>query len=116
MKEWIKQEIIEVINIYRNNPVVYTNWRQPVIGYADVQDELFLKLKEVIGPSHYLPTELLGTARTVIVYFLPFDERIPRSNPHGYYASREWELAYVETNQDFPPRNDYDKGCFDQVP
>jgi len=99
MKEWIQQEIIKAINLYRSNPSISTNWRQPIIGYADVQDELFLKLKEVISPSHYTPTELLDTARTVVTYFLPFDERIPRSNPHGYYASREWEVAYVETNQ-----------------
>jgi epoxyqueuosine reductase QueG len=99
MKEWIRQEISETIIAYRNQPGISTSWRQPVVGFADAQDELFLQLKEVISPSHYSPTELLATARTVITYFLPFNDSIPRSNPHNYYASREWELAYVETNQ-----------------
>jgi epoxyqueuosine reductase QueG len=99
MKEWIRQEIIECIATYRNNPSICTTWKQPLIGYADAQDALFLHLKKVISPSHYTPCELLNTAQTVIAYFLPFEESVARSNQRDHYASQKWVAAYLETNQ-----------------
>jgi epoxyqueuosine reductase QueG len=70
-----------------------------LIGYANAQDALFLRLKQVVSSSHYTPGELLDRAQTVIVYFLPFDERVARSNRRDVYAAQEWAMAYIETNQ-----------------
>jgi epoxyqueuosine reductase QueG len=76
-----------------------TGYRKPVIGFSDVNDPLFRKLKEVVVPTHYLPKDLLKDAKTVISIFLPFSEEIIRSNYVGLDASREWAIAYTETNE-----------------
>jgi epoxyqueuosine reductase QueG len=68
------------------------------VGFASVDDSLFLELKRIVSPTHALPNDLLPTARTVIVFFLPFHQSIARSNITGQLASREWAKAYVETN------------------
>jgi epoxyqueuosine reductase QueG len=41
----------------------------------------------------------LPDAKTVVTYFIPFDDVIVKSNIKGKEASRRWALAYVETNQ-----------------
>jgi epoxyqueuosine reductase QueG len=78
---------------------VHTRWGKPLVAYADAADEMFLRLKEAVSPSHSLPTDLLPEARTVVAYFLPFDEAVVRSNIEGRNASAAWARAYVETNQ-----------------
>lgn len=75
-----------------------TAWKAPLIAYANARDPLFEELKEIIGPSHRTPRELLPGAESVIAYFLPFRERIAESNRHDGPASRDWAIAYTETN------------------
>ena len=76
-----------------------TRWGEPLVGFADATDPLFLELKRAVSPSHALPGDLLRQARTVVVYFLPFDKGIAKSNRRGPHASEAWATAYVETNQ-----------------
>ena len=76
-----------------------TSWGGPLFAFASAQDPLFGRLKELIGPSHGLPNELLDNAQTVVTYFLPVDRRIVQSNRRGDDASHEWAVAYIETNQ-----------------
>ena len=78
---------------------VQTRWGKPLVAYADAADEMFLRLKEVVSPSHAMPADLLPDARTVVTYFVPFDDAIVRSNVEGRDASSAWARAYVETNQ-----------------
>lgn len=99
MKSFIAKEIAGFVHEYQTRRNVRTVWSDPLTAFADAGDPLFRRLKEVIGPSHCLPGDLLPDARTVIVYFLPFDKEIVRGNRKGSHASREWARAYVETNQ-----------------
>ena len=99
MKDWIHQTILDTIAAYRQDPGVRTTWKEPLVAYADAHDPLFMRLKEVVTPTHATPQDLLGDAQTVIVYFLPFDESVGRSNKSDGPASREWAKAYVDTNQ-----------------
>lgn len=99
MKEWIRQEIIDGVAEYRKNPNIATTWKQPLVGYAHAQDDLFPRLKEAVSPAHSTPREILPSAQSVIAYFLPFEERIAESNRNGQYPSQQWKAAYVETNQ-----------------
>jgi epoxyqueuosine reductase QueG len=77
---------------------VHTAWKPPLIAYAGAQDPLFEQFKEIIGPGHLTPRELLPGAESVIAYFLPFRERVAHSNRREGPASSPWAHAYIETN------------------
>lgn len=99
MKHVITQEIIRFLGDYQELKSVRTRWGEPLAGFADAEDSLFLQLKDAVSPTHAMPGDLLENARTVIAYFLPFDKEIPKKNRHHFHAAKEWAVAYVETNQ-----------------
>ncbi len=99
MKTLIKEGITKFVQRYQTTAGIHTSWREPLVAFAGAKDPLFPVLKEVASPSHCMPGELLEDARTVIVYFLPFEKGVAKGNRHGPMASREWALAYVETNR-----------------
>lgn len=67
-------------------------FEDPVIGIADAEDPLFLKLKEpgVISPAHLTPAEWLSGAKTVISYFLPFSQKVREANYSDGLPALEW--------------------------
>jgi epoxyqueuosine reductase QueG len=71
---------------------------QPLVGIAGAEDALWKKLKEpdVVGPHHLSPQEWLVGAKAVISYFLPFTERIRRSNCSEGFPSAEWLYGRYE--------------------
>ena len=99
MRGTIHSEIRRFVEARMKEKAVRTAWEEPLVGYAAAKDPLFAQLKQAVRPTHSLPADLLPGARTVVVYFLPFEAGIPRSNRRGRHASREWAAAYVETNQ-----------------
>lgn len=117
MKDIIEKAIRDVVENRVGKETTRTEWRNPLIGFADAKDVLFEKLKDVVRPSHSMPYDLLPNARTVIVYFLPFEKSIARSNTEKHFASQQWAVAYVETNQLIRDINRHlstilhDKGC-----
>lgn len=58
-----------------------------------------MKLKEIVSPTHALPYDFLPEAKTVVTYFIPFDDAIVKSNLSRKYSSKEWSIAYIETNK-----------------
>jgi len=72
-------------------------WRRPLMACGAV-DERFEILPKVALKEHLLPRELLTTARTVIVFFLPFKKDLIKENKKGDRPCRNWGVAYVETN------------------
>lgn len=99
MQEYIENLIKNFINISKKSPNFETNWNEPIIGFADAKNPLFLQLKRIINENHKLPTELLNQAKTVISYFIPFNQKVVSSNYNGKNASKEWAIAYIETNK-----------------
>jgi epoxyqueuosine reductase QueG len=99
MKDKIETSIKEYVKKYAERDEIKSTWRTPLIAYADAKDPLFAKMKEIISPTHELPTDFLDEAQTVITFFLPFTERINKSNIDGRLSSKEWAVAYIETNQ-----------------
>lgn len=99
MAEDVENIIKEFISNYKAKNNVETLWREAEIGFANAKDPIFLQLKQVVGRDHKLPKELLKNANTVIAYFIPFKEKIVLSNSTGTEASREWAIAYIETNK-----------------
>ena len=98
----MNKKITNLITVYVNNykelKHTETDWREPVIGFADAGDQLFPKLKEIIGPNHALPIDIVPNAKSVIVFFLPFSKEIVKSNIGHEESSKEWDYACIETN------------------
>jgi len=94
----IAERIIELINHQTEKAGTITQYRKPLVGFASAQDPLFNQMKEIIGPHHFHPTELLPDAQTVIAFFLPFAKSIITANRESRQVAREWAVAYVETN------------------
>lgn len=75
-----------------------TEYRRPLIGFADAGDPDWLRLREIAEPSHLLPGELLPGAKTVVAFFLPFAEDVVRANRKAKGTAKEWDTACFETN------------------
>ncbi|WP_233487064.1 MULTISPECIES: epoxyqueuosine reductase [unclassified Halanaerobium] len=98
LKQWIRNLICDYIKNYEQRDDIKTEWKEAVVGFADADDKLFLKLKKAVSPTHAAPGDFLKHARTVICFFIPFADWVSESNVKGKYSSREWARAYVETN------------------
>ncbi len=98
MKEKIRDLIGKFVRDYKIEMGTETDWRKPLVAFADAADPLFLELKGAVSETHLLPQDLLEGARTVITYFIPFREETVKSNAKRGASSREWATAYVETN------------------
>lgn len=99
MKEVIRAEIQSFLSRYQDELGCETRWREPLVGFASAADPLFSRLTTVVSPSHSLPDELLPGARTAVAFFVPFERSVARSNIDGMLVSREWALAYIQTNE-----------------
>ena len=83
---------------------MWTNWTRcrifdpPLIGVASASDPLFDELKDasVVGSHHLSPKEWLGSARSVISYFLPFTKRVRETNRLLGLPSTEWLYGRIE--------------------
>ncbi len=84
------------LQTYPSRQQTQTRWQDPLLAFAEAKDPLFVDCQMHFGMRS--PVEILPRARTVVTYFLPFSAKIVHSNGPGTIASREWALAYVETN------------------
>jgi epoxyqueuosine reductase len=76
-----------------------TEYRDPLVGFAAADDPRFVKLQQVVHPTHMLPRDMLPGARSVVSFFLPFAPWVVEANSqHREQVAREWATAYVETN------------------
>lgn len=99
MKTKLENIIKEFVKEYPKNHDTKSKWGEPLINYADADNKEFYNLKKVVSPTHALPKDFLPEAKTVVAYFIPFDEAITKSNINGRQCSKEWGIAYIETNQ-----------------
>jgi epoxyqueuosine reductase len=72
-------------------------WELPIMASAPV-DERFAILPDIAMDEHLLPKDLLATAKSVIVFFIPFQKWLVKENREGDRPCRNWGLAYVHTN------------------
>lgn len=108
MKEKITDMIKKFVKKYEQKADNATKWGEPLVSFADANHLYILKLKELISPTHNLPTDVLSDASIVITYFVPFTKELADTNRNpGDIASTEWALAYEETNAMFGKLNEY---------
>ena len=72
-------------------------WRKPLLATAKIDDR-FQALPEITAKGHMLPWELMPTAKSLIVFFLPFVKELVDENTPGKFPCRNWGLAYESTN------------------
>jgi epoxyqueuosine reductase len=76
-----------------------TDYREPLLGFVTADDPRFPVLQQVAEPTHMMPHELLPGARSVVAFFVPFDQQVVEPNTrHREQVAHEWAEAYVETN------------------
>lgn len=90
--------IYKTIQDMVENSEIKTGYRQPLVGFARANDSLFQEIKDHISEKYLLPSDLLADAKTVVSFFLPFEESIIQSNRSEKEPSLEWLTAYAETN------------------
>ncbi len=71
-------------------------WRKPIVSFCSADDTEVLPK---IVPGHLVAEEVMPHARSIIVYFIPFSEKVVASNVYGIKPSRLWAEAYVATNK-----------------
>lgn len=100
MTHRIRQIIEETVRHWVDSRGGRDYWRFPVcVGIAAVTDPLFEKLRKAVALDHALPRDLLPSAASVVVFFLPFRETLAQENRNETpYAARSWAEAYLETN------------------
>lgn len=98
--QWLQEEIEAVVTQRREELQPANYWQKPLLAVAAADDPLFDRLREVVDPEHAMPGDLLPGARSVIVFFIPFQPELGRDNDREeFFASRSWAESYVITNQ-----------------
>lgn len=95
IKNWIEEYIAE----YASKKSPAHIWQKPLISFIKADDARLQTLKQTVSPSHLMPEDLLPDARSVVVYFIPFNRSITASNKNGKLSSQEWAYAYIQTNK-----------------
>ena len=72
-------------------------WQEPLLVSTPI-DERFEVLPQIAFHEHLHPRDLLSTAKSLIVFFIPFKRDLVKENKHGDRPCRNWGLAYVQTN------------------
>ena len=92
--ETIKSTIIEFETKNQLNKL----WKEPIIEIISANDKRLLALKETVSAGHFMPCDILRDAKSIISFFIPFQDSIVNSNINGEMASEEWAEAYIKTN------------------
>ena len=102
IKELLAEEISAIIK--STNLEI---WKEPIIGFADVNHPYIRNLSKYAGDSHQMPEDVMDDAAAVLVYFLPFREELVKSNRGSGLATSEWACIYEKTNALFPLLNNH---------
>ncbi len=96
--EQIRDRIDTYVKAYPLKDNSMDFWREPLVATAAI-DERFNILPDIAAPDHALPSELLPSGKTVIVFFIPFSKALARENHLQDTPCRNWAIAYQQTNQ-----------------
>ena len=66
-------------------------WRKPLLATARADDR-FNILPRIVAEDHSIPQDLLPSAISVIVFFVPFTKELAVENHKGEIPCRNWGL------------------------
>ena len=94
--------ILNAILSYEKEKGISDMWKKPPLtAVLSANHPQLYTLWKIVSPDHFLPEEILKGAKSIVVYFIPFENRIIESNLTGDEASPDWAEAYVQTNNLF---------------
>lgn len=99
----LKMDVIKTIEFLTENSELNHNttygfkyFESPIVGFASIQNPLFTKYKEVIGPFHLHPEEFFDPPiknGTVVVWILPVSRIVRETNRNeNRFPSLYWAL------------------------
>ena len=94
----ILETIKSTIKDYEIRNQIDNFWKEPIIEIISAENSKIKLLKEAVSEEHLMPHDILGDAKSIISFFIPFQENIVKSNLEGKMASKEWVIAYIKTN------------------
>lgn len=97
MKTAIAGVIERYLSIYRTDENAVELWRTPLMRFVDAAHPAIPKLKELVYPTHHVPTDFIENPTVIISYFLPFSKEAVDSNRGGTFASETWVQAYTHS-------------------
>ncbi len=80
---WLRDEIRSTLADWCEEKESENYWRDPLVAVAAANDPQFGELRRVVDPDHAMPGDILPGARSVIVFFLPFQQWLGRENDRG---------------------------------
>lgn len=110
MRQSLVHSIHDFVGSYRSLKATRTDWEEPLVTSAYADDALFQKLKQILCKDHFLPVELLPSAKSVVSFFIPFKKGTALSNQSWGMPSKEWIVSYLETNRLILDLNEHVKG------
>lgn len=95
----LKNQIERIIRTAAVDSCMETRYREPLIGFASADDPIFNEMKEIIRPHNLHPKEVFPEAKTVVSFFLPFEEKLVKLNSQSEEPVKEWMQARGETDR-----------------
>jgi epoxyqueuosine reductase QueG len=92
--ERIKSSVLEYDKNNKPNKI----WKEPIVEFISAENETLPKLKQIVSSDHLMPQDVLPDAKSIISFFIPFQDIIVKTNIEGTMASTEWAIAYIKTN------------------
>jgi epoxyqueuosine reductase QueG len=97
LKEIVRR-ITETVSQYESDRGLAACRKAPLAAIVPAGAPGFGRLKQAVSPTHLLPEDILRGAKSVISFFIPFEDRIVDSNNVPGPASEAWALSYIQTN------------------
>ncbi|MBE6045132.1 MAG: hypothetical protein E7221_00325 [Clostridiales bacterium] len=95
LKRKLEKEIRGAVEQFQEREDITCRFGEPVIGYVSVDDVRFDMLFARGFNGH--PREIYRPGRTIILYYLPFEEDIVKANEESEAPTEEWVRSYYES-------------------
>ncbi len=98
----IKTELTRFIEMTPKNHVdKLALYDAPLVAVAAADDPLFARMQQpdAVGAGHWLPSDWLPGARSIVSYFLPFSAAVRQANRAAGMPAREWMIGRYEGEQ-----------------
>jgi epoxyqueuosine reductase QueG len=103
MEKNMYNEILKTINLaiieYETSKQLSNFWKKPIMETISANNNKLSVLREIVSIEHLMPHDILPDAKSIICFFIPFQENIVKGNIEGTMASNDWSLAFIKTNE-----------------